>query len=261
MRLLFSNVGEYEPCGMFSKGHFALICITITCIFIALKQTWNKSKEEVYMIIKNITIIMCILEVLRIIYSIMQNSIYAVNTYMPLYYCSILLYAGLLSSFGKGVLKRVGDVSLATGAIIGGIVFIIFPSTSLTIYPAFHILSIHSFLFHGTMIYLGILVNKTRYIDLEKEDAKYFASLIGIMGILAFTINNLFDGNLMFISENFPGTPIETFYKLTGGEIMFSLIMITVQMTIPFYISYYVIEKIHSMEHCEELEAYIQTNK
>ena len=261
MRLLFSNVGEYEPCGMFSKGHFALICITITCIFIALKQTWNKSKEEVYMIIKNITIIMCILEVLRIIYSIMQNSIYAVNTYMPLYYCSILLYAGLLSSFGKGVLKRVGDVSLATGAIIGGIVFIIFPSTSLTIYPAFHILSIHSFLFHGTMIYLGILVNKTRYVDLEKEDAKCFASLIGIMGILAFIINNLFGGNLMFISENFQGTPIEILYKLTDGGILFSSIMIIAQMTIPFYISYYVIEKIHSMEQCKELEAYIQTSK
>ena len=241
---MFADLGVYEPCGIFTRDHFILMGITIICIFLALKYTSNKSKDEVYKTIKWITIAMCVLEVIKIIYSITQNSIYDVNTYMPLYYCSILLYAGLLSSFGKGVFKRVGDVSLATGAIIGGVVFIIYPSTSLPMYPAFHILSIHSFLFHGTMIYLGILINKTRYIELEKRDVKYFASLIGIMSIIALIINNLFNGNLMFISNNFPGTPIEILYNLTNGGIWYSLIMIIAQMTLPFYISYYVIKKV-----------------
>lgn len=241
---MFADLGVYEPCGIFTRDHFILMGITIICIFLALKYTSNKSKDEVYKTIKWITIAMCVLEVIKIIYSITQNSIYDVNTYMPLYYCSILLYAGLLSSFGKGLFKRVGDVSLATGAIIGGVVFIIYPSTSLPMYPAFHILSIHSFLFHGTMIYLGILINKTRYIELEKRDVKYFASLIGIMSIIALIINNLFNGNLMFISNNFPGTPIEILYNLTNGGIWYSLIMIIAQMTLPFYISYYVIKKV-----------------
>lgn len=245
---MFADLGVYEPCGIFTRDHFILIGITIICIFLALKYTSNKSKDEVYKTIKWITIAMCVLEVIKIIYSITQNSIYDVNTYMPLYYCSILLYAGLLSSFGKGVFKRVGDVSLATGAIIGGVVFIIYPSTSLPMYPAFHILSIHSFLFHGIMIYLGILINKTRYIELEKRDVKYFASLIGIMSIIALIINNLFNGNLMFISNNFPGTPIEILYNLTNEGIWYSLIMIIAQMTLPFYISYYVIKKLSFRE-------------
>ena len=155
---MFSNIGEYEPCGIFTIGHFILITITIIGIFIALKYSIKKNKEEIHKIIKYITIIAYILEIIKIIFNIHQNSFSAVNTYMPLYYCSILLYAGTLSSFGKGSLKRVGDVSLATGSIIGGIVFFIYPSTSLPIYPIFHILSIHSFLFHGAMIYLGILI-------------------------------------------------------------------------------------------------------
>lgn len=237
---MFAKIGEYEPCGIFTKGHFILITITIIGIFIALKKSFNKRKEEVYTIIKKITIIMCILEIFRIIYSIAQNSIYEVNTYLPLYYCSILLYAGLMSSFGKGILKKIGDVTLASGLIIGGVVFLIYPSTSLPTYPAFHILSIHSFLFHGTMIYLGILVNKTKYVELKKEDIKYFAILIGTMCIIALIINYFFDSNLMFISNNFPGNPIEILYKITNGGILFSLIMIIGQMTIPFYISYYI---------------------
>lgn len=240
---MFANIGEYEACGIFTKGHFVLMAITITGIFLALKQSCKKSKEEVYRRIKRITIVMCVLESLKIIYNIKQNSIYAVNTYLPLYYCSILLYAGLLSSFGKGMLKRVGDVSLATGAVIGGIVFLIYPSTSLPVYPAFHIVSIYSFLFHGVMIYVGIFINKTKYIELKIGDVKYFASLIGIMCIIALGVNHICNSNLMFISNNFPGNPIEILYRITNGGVLYHLIMIITQMTIPFYISYYVIKK------------------
>lgn len=237
------NIGEYEACGIFTKGHFILITITIIGILIALKYSIKKRKEEVHSIIRWITIIICVMEILKIIYNIKQNSIWAVNTYIPLYYCSMLLYAGLLSSFGKDTLKKIGDVSLATGTIIGGIIFLIYPSTSLPIYPAFHILSIHSFLFHGIMIYLGILVNKTKYIDLKKKDIKYFSSLIGVMCVIALLVNNFFKGNLMFISNNFPNTPIEILYKITNGGMLYSSIMIITQMTIPFYISYYVIKR------------------
>ncbi len=251
---MFSNIGEYEPCGIFTTDHFILIGITIISIIIALKFTSNKSKEKVYSIIKKITIIMCILEVVKINFNLQQNSFRDVNTYMPLYYCSILLYAGLLSSFGKGALKRAGDVCLATGSVIGGIVFIIYPSTSLPMYPAFHFLSIHSFLFHGTMIYLGILINKTQYIELEQNDIKYFASVIGIMSIVALIINKLFNGNLMFISNNFPGTPIEILYDITNGGIMYTLIMVLAQMTLPFYITYVIIKKIQSVRNLSELK-------
>ena len=248
MSKLFSNIGEYEPCGIFTKGHFALVLITVAGIIVALKYTCNKSKETVHKIIKGTTIVMWILEIIKIIFCIVQNSAYAVNTYLPLYYCSILLYAGLLSSFGKGALKRAGDVSLATGAIVGGIVFIIYPSTTLPDYPAFHFLSIHSFLFHGSMIYLGILMNKTHYVELKKDDVKYFASIILAMSLVALVVNKLFDGNLMFISNNFPGTPIEILYNLTNGGVTFSLIMIVGQMTIPFYVCYFLIKKLQSLE-------------
>ena len=221
---MFSNMGDYEPCGIFTTGHFILLTVTIICIILALKFTYRKNKEDVYKIIKNLTIIICILEIIKIVFSIYQGSFADVNSYVPLYYCSILLYAGILSSFGKGNFKRAGDVCLATGSIIGGIVFLIYPSTSLPMYPAFHFLSIHSFFFHGTMVYLGILINITNYVELKLSDAKYFAIIIAIMSILALIVNKISNGNLMFISHNFPGTPIEIIYNLTNGNIWYSFI-------------------------------------
>lgn len=248
--MLFAKAGEYEPCGIFTEGHFKLIITTIIGIIIALKNTAQKSREEIEKIIKRCTIAMWIFEVIIIAFKLSTGDAKNVNNYVPLYYCSLLLYAGALSSFTKGKLKRVGDVFLATGGIIGGIIFLIFPTTSLPTYPMMHIVSLHSFLFHGIMVYLGLLINITNYIEIEKSDIKYYASLVGIVCILAYIINNIFDSNLMFISQNFPGTPIEILYKLTGP--FYTIVASVGQMTLPFYIIYGIISFI---KYCRKIKS------
>ena len=234
--MFFSKPGEYEPCGIFTANHFKLIIITIICITISLKNTIKKSKEEVKQIIKSSTIIMWILEIVMITFKLCTGDIRNLNNYVPLYYCSLLLYAGLLSSFAKNKLERVGNVFLATGGIVGGVVFMILPTTSLPSYPMFHLVSIHSYIFHGTMVYLGLLVNITHYIELNSNDIIYYASLVGIVCILAYIVNKIFGSNLMFISQNFPGTPLEILYKISGR--FFTLIMSIGQMILPFYLIY-----------------------
>jgi len=234
--MLFAYPGEYEPCGLFTADHFKLIIITIIGVIIALKKTLNKNKEEIKQIIKNCTIAVWIFEAIKITFNLKTGDIRNVNNYVPLYYCSLLLYAGLLSSFANGGLKRIGDVFLAVGGIAGGLIFIIMPTTSLPTYPMMHIISLYSFLFHGIMLYLGLLINITNYIELEASDIKYYASLVGCVCVLAYIINNIFNSNLMFISKNFPGTPIEAIYNATGR--LFTPVVSICQMTLPFYTIY-----------------------
>ena len=250
---MFSRAGELPPCGLFTRGHFILLGVTILCIIVALHYTKNKDKKSVYKIIRNLTILVCIMEVIKIVFSIMANPWWAVNTYLPLYYCSMLIYAGLMSSFGKGKIKRIGDVFLSTGSIVGGIIFVLFPSTSLPTYPAFHIFSIHSFIFHGIMIYLGLLLNITNYIDLKKDDIKYFMVLVGMLCAIALPINYIFHSNLMFISQDAPGTPVSILYNLTNGSFIFNLIMIIGQMTLPFYIVFY-FKKLYLKTHVNSIK-------
>ena len=54
--------------------------------------------------------------------------------------------------------------------------------------------------------------------------------------IIAYIINNIFDSNLMFISKDFPASPITILYKFTGKA--FPIVMTIGQMTLPFYIVY-----------------------
>ena len=243
---IFARQGEYEPCGIFTKGHLTLFFATILGIKIALKNTVNKTHKEVKDIIKKCTIAMWIFEIIIIAFKLCTWDPKDLNNYVPLYYCSLLLYAGLISSYAKNSLKRVGDVFLATGGIVGGLVFIIYPSTSLPSYPAFHIVSIHSFLFHGIMIYLGLLINKTKYIELQMSDIKYYSVLVGWICVLAYIVNSIFGSNLMFISKNFPNTPIEFIYDATGR--WFTPLMILGQMFLPFYVVYGVVKKFESIK-------------
>lgn len=231
--MFFAKPGKYEACGIFSIEHFFLLILTIIGIKIAVKNTDIANKSVIKKRIQIVTICAWILEIIKILFNLSIGNGNNINTYIPLYYCSILLYAGIFSSLGKDTLKRIGDVFLATGGIIGGIIFLILPTTSITIYPMLHYLSLQSFIYHGAMIYLAIIINKSEYIELEKRDIVYYAGLIGTMCLLAFIFNNIFDSNLMFISKDFPNNPITIIYKLTGK--FFPLVISLVQMILPFY--------------------------
>lgn len=235
--MFLAKPGEYPPSGIFNIEHLILLISTFIVIIFAIKNTKSKEEKEVKKIIRISTIIVWILEILKIAFVFSVGNGNQLNKVVPLYYCSLLLYTGLLSSIGKGKIKRVGDVFLATGAIVAGVVFMVFPTTSLPEYPALHFISLHSFFFHGVMVYLGCIIHKTNYIKIKKSDILYYASLIFIICIAAYIVNSLYGSNLMFISRDFPGTPIAFVYKLSGK--WFPIVMSVIQMILPFYIIYW----------------------
>ena len=68
------------------------------------------------------------------------------------------------------------------------------------------------------------------------KDIIYFAEFVGGICALSLLVNNIFDSNLMFISKDFPGTPITILYHIAGK--FFTPIMILAQMTLPFLVVY-----------------------
>lgn len=234
--MFFAKPGVYEASGLYGRGHIILLLITVIGIYVALQHTKFKAKEEVKKIIENVTLALWFLEVVKIAFNFIVGNIGNPNNYIPLYYCSLVLYAGILSSYAKGILKKVGDIFIATGAIIGGICFLMVPNTSLTMYPAFHFISIQSFVFHGSMIYLGILSNITGYVNIAKNDIIYYALFVAIFGIGAYIFNKFLDTNLMFVSKDYPGTPVSIIHALSGNA--FPLVMILGYSTTPFYLIY-----------------------
>lgn len=230
--MFFAKPDIYPASGLYNLNHLLVVIILIILIIVSVKMTKIKKKEDITNIIRIATVIVWILEIIKIIFNFKIGNIGNVNTYVPLYFCSLLLYAGIFSGFCKGVLKRVGDVFLATGGLVAGIAFLVSPGTSLGIYPLFHFISFQSLFYHAVMIYLGIIINKYDYVEVTYKDLKYYAILLFVICVLAYFVNINFNGNLMFIKEGFG---FFEFVEKYSGK-LYTLIMIIGQMTIPFYL-------------------------
>lgn len=76
----------------------------------------------------------------------------------------------------------------------------------------------------------------TKYVTIEKKDIIYYSAIIIAISAIAYIVNIVCDSNLMFISQNYPGTFIEIIYNVTGK--LFPIVMVLAQATLPFYIVY-----------------------
>lgn len=223
----------YPPAGVFSAAHFVMLGVTTILIAVALWLSRRTTYAQVKRIIGILTVLLWGLEVCKILFNFSIGNIGNPTTYVPLYYCSLALYAGVLSAFCKGRLKRVGDVFLATGNLVGGVCFLLLPVSSLTVYPAMHFIAFHSFFLHGAMTYLSLLILMRGYCTVQKKDFfGYFVLLLCICGA-ALVVNLTCDSNLMFISQSTPGTPLAWLYDATG--VLFTPLMILGQATLPFW--------------------------
>lgn len=233
--MFFSKSGEYPASGIYGLAHFLILSFCIIAIIILLIFTKKFNQKQVRKTIGIFGIVFVGLEICKIIFVITNYGVSNVNSWVPLYFCSIFEFGAILSGFGKGKVQKVGDSFLYYGGIVAGIVFLVYPSTSIVYYPWFHFITFHSFLLHSAMIYCGILLVVTKTYIPNIKDVLYYSTLILVWTILALIVNSVCDSNLMFVSHNFDSVPLLNFLWNTFGNIGFALIITLAQTIGLFY--------------------------
>ena len=212
---MFSKPYTYAPAGIFSLSHFVLFFITLGLIALGLFLSRNLSKDQSMKVLKIIAIITVCLEVIKDIYQIITFGFSGIEHYLPLYFCSIFLFAICMASFGKGEIKDLGLNFLSTAGILAGLCYLVFPNTSLRTYPVFHFIAMHSFTFHGFMIYSGILILiKGLYTPKLKDMWKYFVFVTAIC-LITLGVNLISGKNFMFVSEPVEFWPCPQIYEIS----------------------------------------------
>ncbi len=95
---------------------------------------------------------------------------------LPFDTCSIVMWAALLAGFGKGKLEKAGACWLATGGIVGGISNLLFLQ-ALKYYPFFTFSAFYSMLWHFLMVFTGVLLLVTNYVELKFSSVIYAFAL------------------------------------------------------------------------------------
>ena len=221
--------------GMYSVGYFITLGIVLVLITLLLYISKKCDHKKVKRIIFTIGIILWITEFIKMLFTGITYGINDVE-WIPLYFCSMGMYACILIMFKNEYLQKAGLSFMFFGGIIGAIAFFCYPDACIPNYPLFHFMTLRTFFYHGVMIYLGLLIVITGFYKPSIKDFKYYAVFFIIVFVLAYIINRIDGCNLMYISYPLNLSLSQILFKRLG--ILYPFIFGIGQIIGPFFVSY-----------------------
>ena len=204
---VFYKFAERDAAGLYGGEHFLYIALTLLLVALCLFLCRKVGESGFRRIHIFLTLFITATEIVKIALSIAGRE--PIDNWIPLYFCGLFSFA-LWFLFSKNEkLKKAGYSYITMGGIIAGAFFTFYPSTSLARYPALHPASIHAAVFHGAMIYFGLLILARGFYRPKSEDIKYYFSFVTAAVAVSLPINLIFGTNCMFLSDPF-GLPVLT---------------------------------------------------
>ena len=233
-KLPYDNYTTDQIAGIFTTDHFIYLAVLITSIVVSLFLSRKISPKTEKRIRLCIAITITVLEIIKIALRIYKQM--GLETWLPLYFCSIFILAAWISLLPCKLIANCGKSYIATGGIIGAIFFCIYPNTSLVFFPALHPASIHSFIYHFLMLYSGIvLLWKGGYKPRAWDGLCYFA-LVSCVSVPSVILNVRLGTNCMFL--RYPeGIPILKSIA-DASPVLYTVLALLVQGILLFYIVY-----------------------
>ena len=237
LKIFFSPENTETASGMFTLPHILSLIFCLILIGVCVFYTRRLSDTSVLKITRILAIVFTAMEIIKIIYKFALGYTEYLDYYLPISFCSLFIYALWFSGYGHGKIKKLGDVFISAGCIVGGLAFLIIPATSLMMHQIYHYLSIHSMLFHSAMVYLGITYLLRNKVSLDRY--AFYCNLIyvGAGCVLAIALNLITGSNLMLLS--FPvNIPVDAVNRIaTAIPALYTAIATAVYLFIPYGVS------------------------
>ncbi len=236
------------PGTMFTPLHFIVAGIILAIVIFCAVLIHKKDK-----IIKPVFIALwvavSVLEVVKIIWeSTTGNTVgLEVTGILPLYPCSIFMYAMPFAIWGKGKVKQAACGYVCTLGLLGGSVNFFYPMTVLYRYSIISFSAMHSMIYHAVMLFtcLTMLLSKYHSYTRIKAVGDLFLPCIPtlIMSIPANIVNYTLNTDYMF----FRGTT--AFLPAIFGDlntVAITLIIYALYIIVPacFYLPSFISQKV-----------------
>ena len=232
---MFSAPNKDTACGMFTLPHIISLIFCIGLIALALYFSRKFSDEKIKRVTKILAFVFTIWEIAKIVFKFIIGDAQHLDHWIPLYFCSLFMFALWMCAYGRGRVYNLGSGFIVGGCIVGGFAFLVVPATSLMDFPVYHFLSIHSMLYHSSMVYLGILYIWKRKIVLNKCEFINYALFVGAFGVLSIILNLILDQNFMILTRPV-NIPIEILNTLASKlPWLYTVCALLLYILLPFF--------------------------
>ncbi|MBQ9780016.1 MAG: YwaF family protein [Clostridia bacterium] len=150
---------------MFTPLHLIFAAVVLAAV-IGLGLLLSKKSEKTIRITFGILwAAIVILEVVKIIWETVSGATVSFEWggILPLYPCSIFMYAMPFAIFGKGKVRYMGCGYVCSLGLLGGGINFIYPATILGNYSCISFAGFHTFLYHGVMVFCALVMLRSGY--------------------------------------------------------------------------------------------------
>ncbi len=163
------NITGYSGQDFGGFPQYLYLIISFILIIIILYLLRKSSRNKILTIIRLISIFLTLFYLIKTVWeSIYDVKITGSFNYglLPFDTCSIIMLAGLIAGFGKGKIKEMAECWIVTGGIVGGIGAMVVLN-AFKYYPFFSFGAFYSMIWHFLMLFLGLLLIITKYVDIR----------------------------------------------------------------------------------------------
>ena len=204
-----------SPGTMFTPLHFIFSAFCIAAVIVLAIYVSKKDEKTVKVIFTSLWVFLAVFEVVKIVWETFSGrtvSFFAQGI-LPLYPCSIFLYALPFIIWGNDYLKRAGCGYVCTLGLVGGSVNFVYPATILGNYSCISFAGFHTFIYHGSMVFVALvlLLSGMHSYKGVKTVKQLIAPIIpfAITSVVANIVNFTINADYMFFRlESFVFAPI-----------------------------------------------------
>ena len=233
-KFFYDNYTQDDVCGMFNIEHLLTVIlffvILVGALYLSRKFTEKGVKRAVFIVMICVTVA----EIIKISLRIYKGNGY--DSWMPLYYCSLFIYASWFAVCKNKTLQTVGYSYMTMGGIAASVFFTIYPSTSLAILPIWHPGVIHSFFYHLVMSYVGLLLLIKGAFKPKMINAIHYGVFVFVACLVGYIINVNLGTNCMFLHNAFKLPILDDI--LQKSHAIYMVIVVVAQSVLMFWLNY-----------------------
>lgn len=161
----FLPSADKMPGTMFTPLHFIFSACCVVLVVVLAILLSKKSERTIKRTFLIVWIAVLVLEITKTVWETVSGAriYFEWGGFLPLYPCSIYLYAMPFAIFGNKTLRRAGAGYICTLGLIGGTINYFYPATILGNYSCISFAGFHTFFYHGSMFFTALVMLLSGY--------------------------------------------------------------------------------------------------
>ena len=205
---------------LFTPLHF--ICAGILLVLLVTTAVWVAKRREktirtVFLVIWLATLI---LEPTKIVWETLSGASHNFEWggILPLYPCSIFMYAMPLAIFGRGKVRYVGCGYVCTLGLLGAAVNFFYPANILSNYSCLSFAGFHTFFFHGAILFCALVMLISGYHSYKSAKTVWDLLLPALPALAVSVVANLV--NFSKIGSDYMFFKLNSFFMAPLGALL-----------------------------------------